>query len=93
MKFGVVIEESQVLQTHPNLITDLIGSLHKMSSTTSLDRCYSTIGVGMLLGTLRVHVDVVVVVVVTGLGLVLLGSLDCRLFLLQILKSSKETTL
>ena len=66
MKFGVVIEESQVLQTHPNLITDSIGSLHKMSSTTSLDRCYSTIGVEMLLGTLRVHVDVVVVV--AGLG-------------------------
>ena len=69
MKFGVVIEESQVLQTHPNLITDSIGSLHKMSSTTSLDRCYSTIGVGMLLGTLRVHVDVVVVVVVVVAGL------------------------
>ena len=59
MKFGVVFEESQVLQTHPNLITDLIGSLHKMSSTTSLDKCYSTIGVGMLLGTLGVHAVVV----------------------------------
>ena len=66
MKFGVVIEESQVLQTHPNLISDLVGSHHKMSSTTSLDRCYFTIGVGMLLGTPRVHVDVIVVVV--GLG-------------------------
>ena len=71
MKFGVVIEESQVLQTHPNLISDLVGSHHKMSSTTSLDRCYFTmgvgrnaIGVGMLLGTLRVYVDVVV----AGLG-------------------------
>ena len=43
-----------------------------MSSTPSLDRCYSTIGVELLLGTLRVHVDVilvvVVVVVVAGLG-------------------------
>ena len=35
MKFGVVIEESQVLTTHLNLMTDLIGILAKMFSTMS----------------------------------------------------------
>ena len=38
MKLGVVIEESQVLQTHLNLMSDLAGSLVRMLSTMSCGR-------------------------------------------------------
>ena len=40
MKLGVVIEESQVLETHLNLRTDLTGRFAKMLSTMSCGRCY-----------------------------------------------------
>ena len=40
MKLGVVIEESQVLQTHLNLRSDLTGSLDKMFSTMSSGRWF-----------------------------------------------------
>ena len=40
MKLGLVIEESQGLQTHLNLRTDLTGSLVKMFSTTSCGRWF-----------------------------------------------------
>ena len=39
MKLGVVIEESQVLETHLNLRTDLTGRFAKMLSTMSCGRC------------------------------------------------------
>ena len=38
MNFGVVIEESQALQTHLNLMTDLGGNLVRMLSTMSSGR-------------------------------------------------------
>ena len=40
MKLGLVIEESQSLQTHLNLSSDLTGSLAKMLSTTSCGRWF-----------------------------------------------------
>ena len=40
MKLGLVIEESQGLQTHLNLRTDLTGSLVKIFSTTSCGRWF-----------------------------------------------------
>ena len=40
MKLGLVIEESQGLQTHLNLRTDLTGSLVKMFSSTSCGRWF-----------------------------------------------------